>query len=174
EVMCPNCGHPVEAGFKFCDWCGRPLPSASEAPKPAEPAKPVEAPKPAEPPSTVPEPKPPTPAPVSRPPVPAPPPPVRPPDTKADPPARPVPAPPPNIPPPVRPAPAPAAPRTEPVPVITKTEERRVAAEQVPPARAVFTYLVHLVAAFAAGAVALAIVAVIVTLFARGRVALLD
>src|SRR5581483_2387400 len=79
EVMCPNCGHPVEAGFKFCDWCGRPLPSASEAPKPAEPAKPVEAPKPAEPPkpatetpkavepakpaeppSTVPEPKPPT------------------------------------------------------------------------------------------------------------------
>ena len=49
-----------------------------------------------------------------------------------------------------------------------------MAVDEVPPARAVLTYLVHLVAAFAAGAVALAIVAIVVTEIERGRVALLD
>jgi hypothetical protein len=201
EVMCPNCGHPVEAGFKFCDWCGRPLsaepakpsaeppkpteaPKATEAPKPAE----VSPPKPAEPvnpaailadpkpaPPAVPRPPAPQPAPPAARPVPAPPPPVKPPDPRPQAPAaRPVPAPPPNIPPPPRTGAAPGAARTEPVPVRTRTEERRIAMEQGPPARAVITYLVQLVAAFAAGAIVLAVVAVLVTVAGGGRVALLD
>jgi hypothetical protein len=70
----------------------------------------------------------------------------------------------------------PAAPRpplrTEPIPVTQRVEERPVISE--PPSRAIPTFLIHLVAAFAAGAVLLAIVAVIVTLVTSGRVALLE
>src|SRR5438132_455007 len=64
ETMCPDCGHPVEAGFKFCDWCGRPLP-AGAAPKPVTPPPPVEKP-------PAPEPKPAVEPPVAKPPDPRP------------------------------------------------------------------------------------------------------
>jgi uncharacterized membrane-anchored protein YhcB (DUF1043 family) len=60
------------------------------------------------------------------------------------------------------------------VPVRPKIDERFIPADQIPPARATLTYIVHLVASFVAGAVALAIVAVLVTLATGGGVALLD
>jgi hypothetical protein len=204
EIMCPNCGHPVEAGFKFCDWCGRPLPAdltaearKPEAPpvativKPEAPApekKPEPAPVPvplppdAEKPAAKAEPLPlakPEPAPppkVETPPAPKPPPAPRPaatpPAQPAPAPPRPVPAPPPNIPPP---RPLRDEPRTEPISLLRKPEEPpRPPAERQPPGRAVVTYVVQLVGAFVAGLVVLAIVEVVVTELARGRVALLD
>jgi hypothetical protein len=208
EVMCPNCGHPVEAGFKFCDWCGRPLesPSTPDEAKP-EPSKPDEAPSetpaatiapkppaPSEPEAKKPEPvQPPSAPPILREPsdvstttevtrpVPAPPPaefkpslprePVKPPE-------RPVPAPPPNIP-PAAPRPAATPIRSSarvdvPPPSAAKAEARPAPIEPQAAARSALIIVLQLVGAFAAGAIVLAAVAVIVTLVSSGGVALLE
>ena len=92
EIMCPNCGHPVEAGFKFCDWCGRPLP-ADAAPKPVTPPPP----------------------PVVKPPAPEPKPAVEPPVAKQPPEPKPVPAP--TTPPPVQVKPPEPKPEPPPAPL---------------------------------------------------------
>ena len=202
EIMCPNCGHPVEAGFKFCDWCGRPLTSTSPAsgepkppPAPAVPkppsgpassevakaesrvvetpveakpdvhARPVVSPPPAprpsvsqaelKPPPDIAEPKPPTP-PLSRP----------------------IPSPPPNIPPPIRSAAdtTPTRPILRPISTApaAAVEERPAPAERVRSSRYFPTFLLQLVGSFVAGAVVLAIVAVVVTEISSGRTGLLE
>lgn len=182
QVICPFCDRPVEPGFKFCDWCGKPLakPPSSEE-KPVEPRKeeklgdaPPAAPKrrrrfslrgrrAAEllaegeartAPAAAPKP-------VAPPAVPQPrAEPVPPPRTEPIPAARVEPAPPPR---PAVPRP-PAAIPPPPPPTVTQPKRRR----GISLGRAVL-YLVHLIVAFGAGALVLATVAVIVALVSEGE-----
>lgn len=183
-VICPYCDRPVEAGFKFCDWCGKPLTKPPEEKKPAEPVEKKEekppAPAPAEPKRRFSlrrrrgesvaaqseaileqKAKEGTPAPVVPPPrvEPAPPRAVPPPPPRIEPAAatRPI------VTPPPRPTTPPPPARVAPPAVAPERAKRGVTAGGV------VLYLVHLVIAFAAGALVLAAIAVIVALTSEGE-----
>lgn len=204
QVVCPHCKRPVEPGFKFCDWCGKPLKvdepgprigatPAPPAPTPPPPPRPTEQPGPTVPPAET-EPFKPllqrmkerrqarkaeraaaprtTPTPVTPPPTPVPP---RTPVTPTTPvtPSIGRPTPPAPVTEPVR-----AVPRT-PVAVPARPVELKPMAEGKEPGRGVSVgsiifYVIHLIVAFAAGAVVLLLIAVLVTLVTNGDESFLD